>query len=293
MMKIFSIFRGRGRSRRLAGVPDAEWEAAAKRHPAAARAAMEAGKGDAHRGLAAAFMREKQFLVSSGEAPRREDILAVAFNAVLPFLGIGPEYWRGWSSLFLLPGSFTERIVAEGKGGVIEEYDDEFSGEARELGPVLLSLEDLGDSGLGRGYNLPVHEMAHKIDGLDGEMDGCPPLDGKERAGFISARDSAFASFRRRAGTRGRGGRARGMSRSRLPLDEYGAEDEVEFFAVSAEAFFDRPSPLKREYPEWYASLARFFRLDPLGFTLKAPPGTMASGPAVQPAIDSDGGEPR
>jgi MtfA peptidase len=263
-VKFFPLFRLCGGSRRGAGIIDAEWEAAAKRHPAAARAAMDSGKGDAHRGLAAAFMREKQFLGPSREPPRHEDILDVAFNAVLPFLGIGPGYWRGWSSVFLLPGSFTERIVTEGKGGIVQEYDDEFSGEARELGPVLLSLEDIRDSGLGLGYNVPVHEMAHKIDGLDGETDGCPPMDGKERVGFLRERDAAFSSFARLARSGGRR-RARGMSRSRLPMDDYAAEDEVEFFAVSAEAFFDRPAALARAYPGWYSALVRFFRADPLG----------------------------
>ncbi len=272
--------------RRKGGEPatDAEWGEASALHPTAARIAADAGMGATHRGLADRFLAEKQFLGPVREAPPRMDRVRAAFNAALPFIGIGPGYWRGWKTVFLLPGAIIDRVTVESEG-VVREYDDELSGQVREFGSVLLSLPDLGDSGRGTGYNVAVHEMAHKIDGADGSVDGCPPLDSEERRAFVRARDAAFADFARRAAAGARGGmrRSRGMSRARLPMDEYGAEDEAEFFAVSAEAFFDRPAPIGRDYPEWYAALAGFFGLDPLGFTRRGPVDTMAGGPAFPP----------
>ncbi len=42
------------------------------------------------------------------------------------------------------------------------------------------------------------------------------------------------------------------------------ATDPGEFFAVSSEAFFVSPLPLRDAFPEWYALLAAYFLQDPL-----------------------------
>jgi Mlc titration factor MtfA (ptsG expression regulator) len=246
-----------------AGISDAEWEEALARHPAAAKTGSLALPAGRHRALAAQFMGEKQFLSPPGFGLSREILISVSLNAVLPCLGGGAHLWRGWRSIFILPDTFTETSAGQDGAGVVEEIDEELSGQARELGPVLLSWPDVLDSGRGRGYNLPVHEMAHKIDGLDGEIDGTPPLEGAARMAFMAARDAALADFRARASRSTH--RRRGMSASRLPMDDYAAEDEAEFFAVSVEAFFDRPAALQRAYPDWYAALAACFGVDTAG----------------------------
>jgi MtfA peptidase len=46
-------------------------------------------------------------------------------------------------------------------------------------------------------------------------------------------------------------------------LDQYGAQNRAEFFAVATEAFFEKPGQLKRKHPELYAELSRFYRQDP------------------------------
>ena len=50
----------------------------------------------------------------------------------------------------------------------------------------------------------------------------------------------------------------------RTVLDDYGATNPAEFFAVSTETFFERPSALYREHPELFGQLKRFYGLDPL-----------------------------
>ena len=47
------------------------------------------------------------------------------------------------------------------------------------------------------------------------------------------------------------------------PLDPYATESPAEFFAVMSEAFFETPLLLQEEYPNVYAQLVRFYRLDP------------------------------
>ena len=46
-------------------------------------------------------------------------------------------------------------------------------------------------------------------------------------------------------------------------LDDYGATDPAEFFAVLAEVFFEQPLPLREDNPVLYDELSRFFRVDP------------------------------
>ena len=49
-------------------------------------------------------------------------------------------------------------------------------------------------------------------------------------------------------------------------LDDYGAESPAEFFAVATETFFERAKGLKREEPEIFAELVRFYGMDPSGW---------------------------
>ena len=46
-------------------------------------------------------------------------------------------------------------------------------------------------------------------------------------------------------------------------IDEYGASDEGEFFAVVTEHFFDQPQGLKEAEPELYDAFRTFYRQDP------------------------------
>ncbi len=51
--------------------------------------------------------------------------------------------------------------------------------------------------------------------------------------------------------------------RRRPLLDEYGATNPAEFFAVSTEAFFERSQRMRREMPDLYEELREFYGLDP------------------------------
>ncbi|HEX4454736.1 MAG TPA: M90 family metallopeptidase [Kofleriaceae bacterium] len=102
------------------------------------------------------------------------------------------------------------------------------------------------------GSNVVIHELAHKIDFLDGSADGTPPLAGREaRRAWASAFEPAFLRHRERA--------ARG---ERSLLSDYAITNEAEYFAVATEMFFEKPRALADELPEVYAQLRDFFRLD-------------------------------
>ena len=46
-------------------------------------------------------------------------------------------------------------------------------------------------------------------------------------------------------------------------MDSYGGCNQVEFFAVATECFFEKPRQLCKRHPELYAALKQFYRQDP------------------------------
>jgi Mlc titration factor MtfA (ptsG expression regulator) len=122
---------------------------------------------------------------------------------------------------------------------------------------------DIEASGWGDGYNVVIHEMAHKLDGRDGSYDGCPPLHpGMDYGAWREAFSEAYGSLRSSLERPRRPGSGRAKRGSRI--DSYAAESPDEFFAVACEYFFERPALLDSEYPAVYAQLALFFRRDPI-----------------------------
>jgi Mlc titration factor MtfA (ptsG expression regulator) len=60
-------------------------------------------------------------------------------------------------------------------------------------------------------------------------------------------------------------------------IDEYGATNAPEFFAVVVEQFFEKPEALEQLHPKLYAELTTFFRFDPAerqreAATVESPP---------------------
>jgi MtfA peptidase len=52
----------------------------------------------------------------------------------------------------------------------------------------------------------------------------------------------------------------------RTLIDEYGATNPAEFFAVVTETFFEKPGQLQSKPPELYLQLQQFYRQDPATF---------------------------
>jgi Mlc titration factor MtfA (ptsG expression regulator) len=154
----------------------------------------------------------------------------------------------------------------------VHESTDELAGEAMERGPVVLSWPDADPAAGHQGWNVVVHEFAHKIDLLDGEADGVPPMPARERAEWAREIEGAWTSFcgmlerleaaiPRHVDPESPQGDA---WYSQLPLDPYAATDIGEFFAVAAEGFFVDPEPLAEVFPNLYRLMSEYFGQDPL-----------------------------
>jgi Mlc titration factor MtfA (ptsG expression regulator) len=207
------------------------------------------------RGQAAVFLHEKIFEGADGLELTDFMRSVISLQASLPILKLGLEWYDNWKTVIVVPDVFVEEHTEVDRAGVAHEWEEDQSGESWDSGPVLLSWKDVEASGWGDGYNVVIHEAAHRLDLLDGEVNGRPAL----HAGMSAAewKDVFSDAFTRM----GRKTRRRGRSR----IDPYAMESDSEFFAVASEYFFEQPRVLRAEYEDVYRLLSLFYRQDPAG----------------------------
>ncbi|MBX6317033.1 zinc-dependent peptidase [Pigmentiphaga sp.] len=229
------------------------------------------------------FLASKAMTGAGGQVLTDSIRLSIAVQACLPILNLDPGLYEGWSEIIVYPGGFLIPRTDVDEDGVVHEYVEEAAGEAWDGGPVVLSWEDAGP-GEERppGFNVVIHEFAHKLDLYDGAADGMPSLHAhpeiKPRL-WRSVLERSFDALLERLDAVEAAippdvdpeSAEADPWYAQLPLDPYAATDEAEFFAVSSEAFFVHPEPLRQEMPEWYALLAHYYRQDPLGAGLALP----------------------
>jgi len=246
-------FRRWRRSRVLkqVGIDPRLWRAAVDRYPFTR--VLSQPECDRLRELAILFLHEKAIHGAGGMTVREEVRVAIALQACILILDLGLEYYRGWVEVIVYPDEFVAEYDYVDEAGVAHHVEQAMSGESWERGPVILSWADAQEGGQGYGYNVVIHEFAHKLDMLNGEPNGFPPLHaGMQRASWANAFAAAYEDFCRKVD-----------DGYETEIDEYAAESPAEFFAVMSEAFFESPDAVRGAYPEVYAQLALFYRQDP------------------------------
>ena len=206
------------------------------------------------RGLADSFLRTKSLEGAGGMELDEESRVVVAAQACIPILELGMDAYSGWRSVVIYPGGFVSRGTSVDETGVEHEWEEARSGESWFQGPVVLSWEDVAASGRLEGYNVVIHEVAHKLDMLNGDANGFPPLHAEmDGATWYRVFSEAFEDLC-----------ARVDAGEETAIDDYAAEEPGEFFAVTSEYFFELPEVLDACYPEVYAELRAFYRQDPM-----------------------------
>jgi Mlc titration factor MtfA (ptsG expression regulator) len=181
--------------------------------------------------------------------------VSIAVQGCLPILNLGLESYRDWVGIIVYPDEFVIPRTIEDEFGIVHEYDDVASGEAWEGGPLIISWSDAQMAG--EGYNVVIHEFAHKLDMLNGEADGIPPLPpGLSPLEWGKTLRAAYDDFCTRVDA------AEAHGEDTL-IDAYAAENPGEFFAVLSETFFETPESLRHDYPALYTLFVRFYRQDP------------------------------
>jgi Mlc titration factor MtfA (ptsG expression regulator) len=203
--------------------------------------------------LAEHLVSTKRWEAAKDFALTDEIVMTIAAQAAVLVLGLDTTYFGKVTTIIVHPSSFAiPGPRASAIRGMIADGSPPLHGEAHhDRGPVLLSWDQARFSARhrGRGHNVVLHEFAHKVDMLDGVVDGTPILPDRVTldrwvevcaAELDSMRSGDTDSF----------------------LDEYAATDPGEFVAVATEAFFDRPIDLRAAKPELYDVLVGFYRQD-------------------------------
>lgn len=203
------------------------------------------------------FLQAKHLTALEGVELDDESRLFLAAQAQLPLLTLGDLNWyQGFHEIILYGDDFISPQRHRDASGVEHEWDGEHSGEAWSQGPVILAWPGVLASGGWEAYNLVIHELAHKLDMLNGEANGLPPLHPDMRISeWAIAMQSAYDDLNRQLDAN---------PDAETVIDPYAAENPAEFFAVMSEYFFSGPDLLVETYPEVYRQLKAFYRQDPL-----------------------------
>jgi Mlc titration factor MtfA (ptsG expression regulator) len=234
-------------------IPDPLWRRALFGCPLAR--GLDAERQQRLRRLAALFLSRKRFHALAGAVLDDYWRLLIAMQACLPALQQGAGSLRGWREVLIYPGEFKVRGTQHAcHSSVVNVGGESRSVDTWAHGPLVLSLADvqLDLEQPWDGYNVVLHEMAHKLDMLDGPPDGMPPLIDISRRRWVEQFDRAYRRL------------AHSSSRDDgNPIDHRAAENASEYFAVVTELHYSQPSLLRAAEPAIADLLDAFYGPSP------------------------------
>jgi len=251
-------FKTRHRRRLLENPIPVEWDVQLSRGvPYASYLPPE--KQDELRGLIQVFLDEKGFEGCGGLQLTDEIRVTIAGYACIMLLGGQSDMYPKLRAILVYPGSYIAPHISRRPDGTVSERLQGRSGESWSFGNIVLSWKDIqNDSANVRGRNVVFHEFAHQLDFESGSAQGAP----------ILPRRASYADWARVLGREYESlVDAFELGRPSL-LDQYGASDPAEFFAVATECFFLKPKDLRSMHTELYSQLQLYYRQDPCLYNL-------------------------
>lgn len=229
------------------------------------------------REIASLFLHRKTFTPAGGMQLTDYQRIYIAAHACLPVLNLGLDFLDGWHEIIVYPETFVIRRDQIDSAGVVHPTALPLAGEAWLHGPLILSWSDI-ESGNRQARqathpvaaNVIVHEIAHKLDMLNGSANGLPPLhSGMEVKSWADTMTQAYQQLLQQLEP-GNHPPHPAPHRSPTPhphhlqrpptVNPYAATNPAEFFAVLTELFFEQPGQLQQIYPQVYELFAGFYR---------------------------------
>ena len=220
--------------------------------------------------IASDFLSRKTFVGAANLEIDELIRIQIAAQACILILELDVDFYDGWREIIVYPGQFAKTHDVMDEFGVVHTTRDPLAGEAWLGGPVVLSHADMAHTedavDRGEGYNVVIHEFAHKLDMLNGEANGYPPLHrsmSKEtwKRTFLTAYLAFCKQVDEAEALACKDG---GRALDAIAIDPYAAESPAEFFAVISEVFFEMPEVVHDTFPAVYQQLKAFYKQDPL-----------------------------
>ena len=200
------------------------------------------------------FIDRKKFYGCGGLTITDEMRVIIAAEACMLVLNQKGALYPKLRSILVYPTSFHVTREEHQADGTVAPGGHHLLGESWSNGRVILSWDDVtrGVADFSDGHNVVLHEFAHQLDAESGSTNGAPPL----RSNSYRAWAAVFTENFEDLG-------ARSMRGLETVMDEYGATNPAEFFAVATETFFEKPHQLYKRRPELYQELQQYYQLDP------------------------------
>ncbi len=250
---MFNFFR-QWRERRIIArsrITEAQWQTAFARLPLLH--GLDDDERRRLRELVILFLHRKVFEGAKGLEVDLPMALTIALQACLPILRLGLDWYDGFTAIIVYPAGFAPERVVRDEAGVEHRVQTGLAGEAWQRGPVILAWDDTAHAGVVDGYNLVIHEFAHKLDMRNGEANGFPPLHvDMDARRWTRSFSEAYEDLKTHCAQGGH-----------PEIDCYAATSPAEFFAVLSEIFFEKPQVIRRHYPAVLEQLSQFYRQDP------------------------------
>ncbi|MEM6160999.1 DgsA anti-repressor MtfA [Erwinia sp. P6884] len=218
--------------------------------------------------LAGRFLQQKRIVPLQDLALSDVMRARLALLFCLPVLNLGYEWLDGFHEVLVYPSPFTVDDEWQDEFGLVHHERMIHAGQSWQQGPVVLNWLDVQDSFDLSGYNLIVHEVAHKLDARgSGYANGVPAIPLREVAGWEQDLHAAMAEIQNEIDL---------VGENAASIDPYAASDPAECFAVLSEYFFSAPELLSSRFPSLYRRFTRFYHQDPGQRLNTGPAGSQA-----------------
>jgi Mlc titration factor MtfA (ptsG expression regulator) len=199
------------------------------------------------------FLAGKAFEGCGGQEITEEIRVTIAAQACMLLLGRETETYPKLKTILVYPHTYQsgQKGMFGGDNGPSARL-----GESWDCGVVVLSWNSVkgGAKNFEDGQNVTFHEFAHQLDQEDGAADGAPILE--ERSAYATWATVFNREYKALVKLTQRG--------KTDTMDEYGATNPAEFFAVATETFFEKPRQLKDGHPELYEELRYYYKVNPM-----------------------------
>jgi hypothetical protein len=204
------------------------------------------------------FLAEKNIEGAAGLEMTDEIRVTIAGQACILLLNRETDYYPRLCSIIVYPRQYEVDKPLFFSGLQHIEATETRLGESWPSGAVVLAWDHVrqGAADVHDGHNLAFHEFAHQLDQENASADGIPDL----------GRASRYIAWARVVGREYQGLQQYVKAGMVSLLDQYGATNEAEFFAVATECFFEKPRQMKAQYPELYEELKEFYHQDPTNY---------------------------
>lgn len=206
--------------------------------------------------LAQRFLQQKKISLLQGLQLNELQLARLALLFCLPVLKLGLEWLDGFHEILIYPEPFNVDDHWEDDSGLVHHAAAVHAGQSWTQGPVVLNALDIQDSFDLSGYNLVIHEVAHKLDARgSGYTSGIPAIALRDVAQWEKDLLAAMEEIEAEVEL---------VGEQAATIDPYAASDAAECFAVLSEYFFSAPDLLAERFPAMYHHLQQFYRQDPI-----------------------------